>query len=138
MTWHNAGGLHKLMRYAFFKDKETDMAANLLEHLQDLNPHQYEDDTVKIWVAELEKMIEEYITSAYDIEPEEDTGLMIIGEPSLYIEFLSQKIDMANGEYERANNHAAMFNALFTDWKERFFRQHKDQLKTNPQYIKVM
>lgn len=112
------------------------MALSLLEHLQDLNPHQYEDDTVKIWVAELEQMIEEYITSAYDIEPDEDTGQMIIGEPSLYTEFLAHKIDMANGEYDRANNHAAMFNSLFTDWRERFFRQHQKQLKTEPVFIK--
>ena len=112
--------------------------ASLFDILQDITPNQYEEEILRMWVGELDAQLKEYITSNYNIIPDEEEGCTLVNEPSLYVEYLSHKIDFANGEFERANNHAAMYNAILRDWRERFFREHTDELKHEPRYLKVM
>ena len=125
------------------------VVSELFKLLQKANPHQFTDDMLLMWLKEAEKDIDEYLRHNYKEADEyeeayaefdfDTLGLndsLLIDEPHIYIEWLSHKIDFANGEYERANNHAAMYNAFLTGWKERFFRGHTKEVKHAPNYIR--
>lgn len=110
----------------------------------ELNPHQFADETLMMWTDELENEISSYIEFNYVTEEEDEpteptepdiNDDLLIDEPSLYIEFLSNKIDLANREYDSANNHAVMFNSLYNNWREKYFRENKATLRPFP-YIR--
>lgn len=119
--------------------------SDLFTKLSAIYPHQFEDSILLIWVGELERDIADYLNTTYVnsdadnyYEPDLATTseLLLDNEVSLYIEYLAYKIDLANGEYDRANNHAALFNMYFENWKERYYRINKDTAKKMPEYIR--
>ena len=86
------------------------LISDLFNRLQEANPHQFEDDMLLMWLGEAETDINEYLVSNYGEQADDFEDLTLaddtqLEEPSIYIEWLSHKIDFANGEYERANNH---------------------------------
>lgn len=118
----------------------------LKDRLQEINPHQYSDNVLNMWIKELEKDLCEYILHGYKDLIDEDTydpdqladaSEILIDEPTMYIEYLCQRIDYANGEYDRANNHAVMYNTLFEEWKQKHFRYNEENLELRDHaYIK--
>lgn len=115
---------------------------NLFNALKEVCDHQYSDEILLMWLNELEEQLVEYLESGYDtyetrwslgnIEQESP----LIDQPSLYIEFLAHKICVANGEFERANNHAALYNTYLLDWRERYFRTHTGTTRTSSDHIR--
>lgn len=118
--------------------------AQIINSLQEIYPHQYPDETILMWIVELDKEIADYLEDNYwnpiynqhdedaDIDLDTDT---LIDEPSIYIEYLEYKVCMANNEFAIANNHAILFNSYFDAWKKRYFHVNRKDHKI-PKYIR--
>lgn len=93
-------------------------------------PHSYENPMIIEWVNDLERAIaevlkhyegnEEYtFINHTDMEDE-----VQIDRPEIYVSWIISQICLANEEYDRYNNHAALFQAKYQDWKDEYLRTH--------------
>lgn len=122
--------------------------SNIFNLVQSANPHQYPNSDLLSWMTTCEKDIDEYMRHVYtEFDADEEamaesdfddlsvTDETLIEEPQIYVEWLCHKIDFYNGEYERANNHLALYQGYLNNWKERYFRGHKNEVSNMPDYI---
>ena len=47
-----------------------------------------------------------------------------IDEPQIYVPFVIAQICLANEEYDRYNNHTAVFMSKYQDWRDKYIRNH--------------
>lgn len=95
------------------------------------HPHQYGDEALIAWVNDVDRDVsmwlrpfEGLITEDAEQHDELDDEVML-NEPDVYVEYIISRIALANEEYDRYNNHSAIFNARYTEWKERYLRAHE-------------
>ena len=94
------------------------------------HPHQYSDTMLIAWVNDVERDISMWLRTFEGIITEESekhdalTDDVMINEPDVYVEYIISRICLANEEYDRYNNHAALYNERFTEWRERYLRAH--------------
>ena len=94
------------------------------------HPNQYTDADLIAWVNDVERDISMWLRTFEGIITEESeqhdalTDDVMINEPDVYAEYVISRICLANEEYDRYNNHAAIYNGSLTDWKERYLRSH--------------
>ena len=106
-----------------------------LEQTARLKPHQYDTDVLIRWLSELDEKIYEEIWkthegelpefSGYGEETPGETALLVAGRyADMYIKYLESQIDYQNEEYDRYNNSAAAFNALYMEYWAWYTRTH--------------
>ena len=103
---------------------------DIIDRVEIEHPHQYSDEAIIAWVNDVERDIFMWLRTFEGIITEEsekhssvDEAVML-NEPDLYAEYVVSRICLANEEYDRYNNHSALYNARMTDWKERYLRAH--------------
>lgn len=109
------------------------MTANeLFEYVQDVKPHQYEHNTLLVWLNDIEKRIFNFFKEFEDNDlPEEFERHTSVGdelltdEMEVYRFWLAMKIDFSNNEYTYANNDVAYFNEAWNEFVEDWGRKHK-------------
>lgn len=95
------------------------------------HPHQYDDAALFAWINDVERDIAMFFRPFEGVvteDAEQHTALtdeVMLNEPDIYVEYLISKIALANEEYDRYNAHAALFDARYTEWKERYIRSHE-------------
>ena len=103
--------------------------------LNEVHPHQYPDSMIIAWVNDVERDISMYLREFEGIiteESEQHSSLndeVMLNEPDIYVEYLISRICLANEEYDRYNNHAAIFQARYSEWKDRYIRAHQPLFK---------
>lgn len=94
-------------------------------------PHQYGDDALIDWVNDVDRDVSMFFRPfegliAEDTEQHDDLDdEVMLNEPDIYVEYAVSRIALANEEYDRYNNHAALFAARYAEWKERYLRAHE-------------
>lgn len=53
-----------------------------------------------------------------------DQEELLVDEPTMYLSWLESKIDYANSEFDRYNNHAMMYSTLNDAWKRDYIRNN--------------
>ena len=103
---------------------------DIKDRLNREHPNQYTNDDIIAWVNDVERDISMWLRTFEGIITEESeqhselTDEAMINEPDVYVEYIISRICLANEEYDRYNNHAALYNQRFTDWRERYLRAH--------------
>ena len=104
---------------------------DIKNRLNEVHPHQYSDTMIIAWVNDVERDISMFFREFEGIITEESekhdalTDEVMLEEPDIYVEYLISRICLANEEYERYNNHAAIFQARYSEWKDRYIRAHQ-------------
>lgn len=102
----------------------------ILERVNEQFPHNYNETSLLAWINDLERDIAEVFTHYEDTEDYTFTDHTDIDEevqidrPDVYVPWIISQICLANEEYDRYNNHAAIFQAKYQDFKEHYLRTH--------------
>jgi hypothetical protein len=110
--------------------------AKLIAQIQTLRPSQYDEHQLTAWVNEIEaQAVDEVFNRAmfdntefkpYDIDLDAEKELLIPDENSdVYLHYLAAKIDYWNGEIDRYNNSAVMYDASWNAFASKYRRNHK-------------
>ncbi|MBQ3080032.1 MAG: hypothetical protein IJC48_08565 [Clostridia bacterium] len=98
-------------------------AIEAIERADGLRPNAYNDDIKDEWLKELDGRIEREILCIREgfVKEAESTGLhrtLFAEEPysEMYVYYLMMKADFMNGETERFNNDAIMFNTAWLNY----------------------
>lgn len=104
---------------------------DIITRLEKEHPHQYDEDQVISWVNDVERDIAMFLrlfegiiaedSEMHDI-PQDD---VMLNEIDIYVEYIIARICLANEEYDRYNNHAAIFDQRLHEWKARYLRAHE-------------
>lgn len=103
----------------------------IYNRLSEIHPNQYSTPLLISWVNDLEKDISVYLSLFHEpsAEPQEKLDKLsdevTLDEPDIYVEYLISRICLANEEYDRYNTHAALFEARYSEWKDRYIREHQ-------------
>ena len=106
-----------------------------IQRVRELKPNQYDDETLVRWLSDLDGQIwqdalcnyqdappapEPYTTNSMDQQ-------LLADHPheEMYITYLSARIDLQNGEYERYNNTMMMYNMQLQNFYNAFNRKHR-------------
>ena len=94
-------------------------------------------ETKVMWLNNVDMMIVKTVINAHSgseeyadfagYTPETDGSTPLIAEApfdALYLAWLEMQIDYANGEYDRYNNSAAVFQARYDDFRAFYTRTH--------------
>ena len=96
-----------------------------INRLDKIKPNGYDQSDKVTWLSELDGMVKQTVTdtheggedisfTGYDATTPLDTVLLIPSPyDSAYLDWLSAKIDFADGEYARYNNSMTRFNDTF-------------------------
>lgn len=95
------------------------------------HPNQYDDELIISWVNDVERdiamflrLFEGIITE--DSEQHDDlSDDVMLNEIDIYTEYIICRICLSNEEYDRYNNHVKIYDAMYTDWRERYIRAHE-------------
>lgn len=103
----------------------------IIDRVAEEFPHSYGTKALLAWTNDLERDIAEVLrhyidgdepmTEAHRITDEE----VQIARPDIYVPWLISQICLANEEYDRYNNHMAIFQARYQDWKDEYSRTHR-------------
>lgn len=104
--------------------------------LDKIKPNGYDKSDKVAWLSELDGMVKQTVTdtheggedisfTAYDATTPLDTVLLIPSPyDSAYLDWLSAKIDFADGEYARYNNSMTRFNDTFLAFSRFYNRKY--------------
>lgn len=104
---------------------------DIKNRLAEVHPHQYSDPMIIAWVNDVERDISMYLrmfdglAADESVRHDELTDEVMLEEPDIYVEYLISRICLANEEYDRYNNHAALFDVRYAEWKDRYLRAHE-------------
>ena len=108
-----------------------------IERIDRLKENQYEKEDKVKWLSDLDKSLIDIVFSKhedseveyspYEESENADEIVLLVPDPysELYISLLNYKIDYFNGEYERFNNAAMMYNLQLQDFMNYWNREHK-------------
>ncbi len=98
--------------------------------------HQYDSEILMAWINDLERDISQrFLYPTFSSTPTEYTERisesddLIAEDPDIYIQYLICQICLANEEYDRYNNHMAIFNQKMQEWKDWYIRTHRPVYK---------
>ncbi len=95
------------------------------------HPNQYDDELIISWINDVERDIVMFLRLFEGIISEESeqhdslTDEVMLNEIDVYTEYIICRICLSNEEYDRYNNHAAIFEQRLNEWKERYLRAHE-------------
>ena len=98
-------------------------------------PNSYDKDMILAWINDLERDIAEFFTHFKGTEDyifTEHTSVEEepqVQEPRIYVPYVISQVCLANEEYDRYNNHAAVFQSAYQDWKDQYIREHMPRYK---------
>lgn len=101
------------------------------ERLEREHPHQYDDKAVIEWVNDVERDVAMWLRTFEGVITEDAeqhnalTDEVMLNEPDIYVEYLIARISLANEEFDRYNTHSQLFDARYTEWRERYLRAHQ-------------
>lgn len=109
-----------------------------IETVDRLKPNAYSLEEKMRWLSELDGQISEEILAPLrggaapfePYDPMEDGDVELIAEGTyadIYIKYLCAQIDYHNGEWNRYNNSAAMYQASWDLYASYMRRQHKPE-----------
>lgn len=112
---------------------------DLFDYVNEVKPHQYEEDVLLVWLNDLEKRIFKFYDEfEYDENNVEEytphTGLeeeLYADDIELYRYWLASKIDFANNEFTYYNNSAVLYNEEWNEFQADYGREHKSKVKRN-------
>lgn len=110
--------------------------AQLIATVGELRPHQYSTDHLTAWVNEVEaRAARDVINRAcgncieftpYTYDKDADQVLLIPDDhKGVYESYLFARIDYTNGEIDRYNNDAAMYEAAWHEYAAEYRREHR-------------
>lgn len=99
-----------------------------------LKPNTYTQEQKVKWLGTMDGIVKAQVLDTHEGEPIEFNGYedapltteLLIPAPheEVYIHYLAMKIDFANGEYNKYNNTAQMYNTAFNEYKKWYNREH--------------
>lgn len=107
-----------------------------INRLDKIKPNGYDQSDKVAWLSELDGMVKQTVTdtheggedisfTGYDATTPLDTVLLIPSPyDSAYLDWLSAKIDFADGEYARYNNSMTRFNDTFLAFSRFYNRKY--------------
>lgn len=107
-----------------------------INRLDKIKPNGYDQSDKVTWLSELDGMVKQTVTdtheggedisfTGYDATTPLDTVLLIPSPyDSAYLDWLSAKIDFADGEYARYNNSMTRFNDTFLAFSRFYNRKY--------------
>ena len=107
-----------------------------INRLDKIKPNGYDQSDKVTWLSELDGMVKQEVTdtheggedisfTGYDATTPLDTVLLIPSPyDSSYLDWLSAKIDFADGEYARYNNSMTRFNDTFLAFSRFYNRKY--------------
>lgn len=110
-----------------------------------LKPNQYGNEQKVEWLSDLDKRLVDLVFAKHENNPAEDwqpyelysegvdgRELLVPDEFSdLYITYLTYKVDYFNGEFERFNNAALLYNTHLQEFMAYWNRENKPLKKTD-------
>ena len=104
----------------------------VINQFNNLKPNSYDDEQKIKWLSDFDGWIYENVFQTHSgTYPEwkpytNDSEILLIEEPftELYISLLSYKVDYFNGEYDRYNNSAVIYNTQLQEYRNHYNRTH--------------
>ena len=122
-----------MMGGALFYKGEIMTIQEIKSRLTEVHPNQYPDGMLIDWVNDVERDVCKYLKNFDDIDRDAmHTTLadeVLVDDPNVYVEYLISRICLANEEYDRYNNHAALYNVHIADWKDAYIRSHEPKYR---------
>ena len=97
---------------------------NVIDSVNGIKPHAFNDDTLTMWINEAEGMVQTDVmlintldVIKYTYDENADTDLLV--KPpydKIYVYYLAAMIDFANNEYQKYQNTLQLFNKFFSDY----------------------
>lgn len=105
-----------------------------IERADRLRPNTHEREDKLAWLTAVEANVARHMNlhenvdvalPVYTADTPEDTTLLLENEAGeVYVKYLVTMYDYYNGDYDRYNNAALMFNETFQEWKGLYRRTH--------------
>ena len=93
------------------------------------------DGIIKSEIIDTHEGGENVVFEGYDDDTDPDTVLLVPAPyDDIYIRWLEARIDYANGEYNKYNNTATVFNAAFESYS-RFYNGHHLPIHTTKRFM---
>lgn len=99
-----------------------------ISEINNLWPSQYTRQTLTKWLCRLDEAIYEEILSTHEGCPERQEGVLLVPSPydyDIYINYLHSQIDRQNGEIDRYNVSAALYNEAHQRFADYWNRTHR-------------
>lgn len=117
--------------------------AELIAQVDDIKPNAFSNEAKTLWVNEIEGKIQtdvflmavENVVQYKYSENADDVLLVNPPHDKLYREYLTAKIDYANGEYNKYENTMQMFNDFYTEFVMWFARNYRPAETHRGKYI---
>lgn len=107
-----------------------------IAYLDELKPNGYSTEMKIGWLSTLDGMVKKTVIdthedgediefAGYDKDTDTDTVLLVPAPfDDIYLYWLQQKVELANGEYAKYNNSAMRFNDIFSEYRNWYNSQH--------------
>ena len=117
--------------------------SELIAQVDDIKPNAFSNEAKTLWVNEIEGKIQtdvflmavENVVQYKYSENADDVLLVNPPHDKLYREYLTAKIDYANGEYNKYENTMQMFNDFYTEFVMWFARNYRPAETHRGKYI---
>ena len=102
----------------------------VIERLNSVSPDAYSEESKLQWISELDGMIRRIVFQEDECEPykfPEDMDTELLVKPpfdGIYEAYIMSKVDFCNREWGKYNNTAAIFHALFDEFKKVYIREN--------------
>ena len=98
-------------------------AGEALERVDALLHNAYSQEEKLAWLGQVESRVSALMGKPFS--PLGRQSLLLAGEPhsAMYLHWLESRIHYHNGEYDRYNNAASLFNGLFWDFEAQLLRK---------------
>lgn len=117
--------------------------AEVIAQVDDIKPNAFSNEAKTLWINEIEGKVQTDVfllavdnITQYTYEEDKDT-VLLVNPPhdKLYREYLTAKIDYANGEYNKYQNTMQMFNEFWNEFVIWFARNYRPAETHRGKYI---
>ena len=101
-----------------------------IERVNSVAPDVYSDENKLQWISELDGMVKRLVYQETEFEPykypeDMDTELLVTAPfEGVYEAYIMAKVDFCNREWQKYNNSASSFHAMFEDYKKAYIREN--------------
>lgn len=117
-----------------------------IERVRELKPNAYTDEMMCAWLSELDGRVKTEIFDQHAGFEEKEIPAYTIGTRTrelfvpapysdIYVYWLSMKIDFSNGEFDRFNNDAVLYNTSWLTFSNHIRRTHESQKQTRIEHV---
>lgn len=117
--------------------------AEVIAQVDDIKPNAFSNEAKTLWINEIEGKVQTDVfllavdnITQYTYEEDKDT-VLLVNPPhdKLYREYLTARIDYANGEYNKYQNTMQMFNEFWNEFVIWFARNYRPAETHRGKYI---